>query len=226
MVKRYFGIGLVLILLFALSSIALAQDNPVQVGLSEFTIDMPASLSAGMTTFEITNNGTFEHNFVIEGQGVNQSLDANLQPGESGTLEVDLQAGDYVVYCPVGNHREQGMEVQLTVTEGEMQATEEATEEVMVEATEEPTVEVTEEVMMEATEEVEMMEATVEAEVTEEMMEEATEEMMEEAEATPQVTELPQTGGVTYPWTEIVLLSVGTLLLIGGLGMALARRTR
>jgi uncharacterized cupredoxin-like copper-binding protein len=222
MFKRYFGIALVLVLLFTLSSIALAQDNTVQVGLSEFTIDMPASLSAGMTTFEIANNGTFEHNFVIEGQGVNQSLDANLQPGESGTLEVDLQPGDYVVYCPIANHREQGMEVQLTVTEGEMQATEEATEEVMVEVTEEAT----EEVMMEATEEAEMMEATVEAEVTEEMMEEATEEMMEEAEATPQVTELPQTGGVVYPWTEIVLLSVGTLLLIGGLGLALVRRTR
>jgi len=89
----------------------------VAVALNEFTIEMPAELSAGPTTFEITNAGTVEHNFEIEGQGIEEELPENLAPGESGTLEVDLQPGAYEVYCPVGNHADEGMRLELTVTE-------------------------------------------------------------------------------------------------------------
>jgi hypothetical protein len=207
MYKRFFGISLVLLLLLSLTSLALAQDNTVQVGLSEFTIDMPDSIPAGMTTFEVSNNGSFEHNFRIEGEGVDQAFDTNLQAGESRTMEIELQPGSYTVYCPVGNHREQGMELQLTPTEAEMQPTEEAT------------MEPTEEAMMEPTEE-----ATMEA--TEEAMMEPTEEAMAEATPTPEAATLPETGGVSYPWTGIILLSLGAVLVIGGLSFVLARRTQ
>jgi uncharacterized cupredoxin-like copper-binding protein len=89
----------------------------VDVSLSEWTIDMPTSIPAGPTTFNITNNGTVAHNFEIEGNGVEESLATNLAPGESGTLELVLEAGTYEVYCPVGegSHRQQGMELELTV---------------------------------------------------------------------------------------------------------------
>ena len=30
-------------------------------------------------------------------------------------LSVDLEAGEYTYYCPVGSHRQQGMEGTLTV---------------------------------------------------------------------------------------------------------------
>ena len=65
----------------------------------------------------VTNNGTVAHNFEIEGQGIEEELEQNLQPGATATLQVDLQPGSYTVYCPVANHREQGMELALTVTE-------------------------------------------------------------------------------------------------------------
>lgn len=91
--------------------------DQVEVSLTEYAIDMPTSLPAGTTTFMVTNNGTVAHNFEIEGQGIEEEFEQNLQPGATATMQVDLQPGSYTVYCPVANHREQGMELALTVTE-------------------------------------------------------------------------------------------------------------
>ena len=102
---------------------AAGEMAPVNVSLVEHQIDMPASIPAGTVTFNITNNGTEEHSFEIEGNGIEEGLGANLQPGESGTLTVDLAPGTFTVYCPVGDHRAQGMELQLTVTEAEQGTT-------------------------------------------------------------------------------------------------------
>ncbi len=102
----------------AASPTAVAQPgDQVAVSLTEYTIDMPTSLPAGTITFMVTNNGTVAHNFAIEGQGIEEEFEQNLQPGATATMQVDLQPGSYTVYCPVANHREQGMELALTVTE-------------------------------------------------------------------------------------------------------------
>lgn len=94
-----------------------AEPQIVDVALSNFVIDMPDALPAGPTRFAITNNGQAPHNFVIEGNGLNRKLANNLQPGQSGFLNVDLAPGTYTIFCPVGEgaHREQGMELTLTV---------------------------------------------------------------------------------------------------------------
>ena len=93
------------------------EVNTVQVELVSFEIGMPETLPAGPTEFEVTNAGEDEHSFVIEGQGIEEGLDSNLQPDEAQTLQVDLEPGTYVVYCPVDDHREEGMELELTVNE-------------------------------------------------------------------------------------------------------------
>lgn len=93
-----------------------AEANAVSVLLTEFTIDMPAEIPAGPTTFEISNAGTIEHSFEIEGQGIEEELEQNLQPGETQTLELDLAPGTYEIYCPVDEHADKGMEMELTVT--------------------------------------------------------------------------------------------------------------
>ncbi len=90
--------------------------NTVEVRLSEYKIDMSNSLHAGLITFHVTNAGTVEHNFVVEGQGVKKTFDKNLQPNESNNLEVNLSPGNYQIYCPLDNHRDLGMLVNLTVT--------------------------------------------------------------------------------------------------------------
>lgn len=89
--------------------------DTVRVTLVEYDIDMPSTLPAGHTIFRVTNEGTMEHNFEVEGHGNEEVFPQDLQPGESQTMEVDLQEGSYVVYCPVGDHRSRGMEVDLTV---------------------------------------------------------------------------------------------------------------
>jgi uncharacterized cupredoxin-like copper-binding protein len=99
------------------TSPAPAQATTTEVGLSEYQIEMPTSLSAGSQAFSVTNNGTIEHNFEIEGQGIEESLGNNLSPGETQTMQLDLAPGTYEVYCLVDNHRGQGMEMQLTVTQ-------------------------------------------------------------------------------------------------------------
>jgi uncharacterized cupredoxin-like copper-binding protein len=96
--------------------VAGAGGETVAVSLTEFMVDMPSELPAGPTTFEITNDGTIEHNFEVEGQGIEEELPENLAPGASGTLKVDLAPGTYEVYCPVGNHADEGMRLELTVT--------------------------------------------------------------------------------------------------------------
>ena len=95
-----------------------AAGETVTVSVKEFTIAMPTELPAGPTTFEIANDGSVEHSFEIEGQGIEEELEPHLQPGASGTLTVDLAPGTYEVYCPVDEHADHGMRLDLTVTEG------------------------------------------------------------------------------------------------------------
>jgi uncharacterized cupredoxin-like copper-binding protein len=86
----------------------------IEVKLSEYKIDMPKTVPAGSTTFEVTNTGKEVHNFEIEGNGIEKRV-GQLNPGESKTLLVELKAGKYEVYCPVPGHKSHGMSLDLTV---------------------------------------------------------------------------------------------------------------
>lgn len=114
-----------------------AQQSDVQlvtVVLTEFLIEMPDSLPAGETTFNIRNEGQLEHSFTLERQSEEpeagseeqpaegyqedvekHSLDAELQPGEAAKLTVKLVPGAYVIWCPVEDHRDRGMEFTFNV---------------------------------------------------------------------------------------------------------------
>jgi plastocyanin len=77
---------------------------------SDATVD-----EAGPVTIEFTNDGQVGH--ALEVEELEESTDT-IDAGESTTLDVDLDAGEYTIYCPVGDHREQGMEGTLTVGGG------------------------------------------------------------------------------------------------------------
>jgi plastocyanin len=93
-----------------------ATGQVVEISASEFAFD-PSTISldaAGTYTFRLTNDGEFEHALEIEGQGIEEETDV-IGGGETAELTVDLAEGEYVIYCPVGNHREMGMEGTLVV---------------------------------------------------------------------------------------------------------------
>jgi len=90
------------------------------------TVDMSAvdfkfnpsdpTVKSGEVTFNLKNDGQAPHSLEIEDvNGSDQEIEGDVSPGQSGTLKVDLQPGTYEFYCPVANHKELGMEGEITV---------------------------------------------------------------------------------------------------------------
>jgi uncharacterized cupredoxin-like copper-binding protein len=89
----------------------------IEIGETEFALD-PSSVQVdqtGTVTFRVTNNGAVDHALEVDGQGIEEETDT-IEPGGSAELTVDLTTeGSYELYCPIGDHREQGMEGELVV---------------------------------------------------------------------------------------------------------------
>ena len=99
------------------SSADAADAQTVTATEGEMFIELSEdSLSAGSHTFEVVNDGTATHDFVVERDGADVAATESISPGSSTTLTVDLEPGEYVFYCSVANHRAMGMEVTVTVT--------------------------------------------------------------------------------------------------------------
>ncbi len=74
-----------------------------------------ASVPTGTVTFSIKNDGTVDHQFEIQGNGIDKKI-GNIAPGKTGTLTVDLTAGKYEVFCPIPGHKEAGMDGFVTAS--------------------------------------------------------------------------------------------------------------
>jgi uncharacterized cupredoxin-like copper-binding protein len=101
----------------ATTSADAAEGETVTATEGEMFIELSEdSFSAGSYTFEVVNEGSATHDFVVELDGSDVAATDSIAPGSSTTLTVDLEPGEYVFYCSVGNHRAMGMEVTVTVT--------------------------------------------------------------------------------------------------------------
>ena len=60
------------------------------------------------------NPSDVPHAVEIEGNGVDEA-GKTVGKGGKSMATADLKAGTYDFYCPVGNHRAEGMEGKLTV---------------------------------------------------------------------------------------------------------------
>jgi uncharacterized cupredoxin-like copper-binding protein len=81
----------------------------------KFTPSDP-SVKAGNVNFTLKNDGQTTHSLEIEDvNGQDVELEGDVSPGQSGTLTANLKPGTYEFYCPVDNHRDMGMEGEITV---------------------------------------------------------------------------------------------------------------
>jgi plastocyanin len=88
----------------------------VGMSLTDFALNpADATVKAGTVTFDVSNDGQAPHALEVEGPGGEVETET-LDAGGSEKLTVDLnKPGTYEMYCPVGNHREMGMEGEVTV---------------------------------------------------------------------------------------------------------------
>lgn len=94
----------------------LAAEEPIAISIVEGGIVITSEPLAGATDFQVTNDGNQVHSLAIEGEGVSQSLEENLQPLETRTLRLlDLPAGRYQVFCPFPGHADDGETAVMNV---------------------------------------------------------------------------------------------------------------
>lgn len=102
-------------------------ETQTQPGAAAETVDVAADpggalefeqntleASAGSTTFELTNESSVPHDFVIEQDGEDVAK-TDVITNDTDTVTAELEAGEYAFYCSVPGHREAGMEGELTV---------------------------------------------------------------------------------------------------------------
>jgi hypothetical protein len=87
-----------------------SQVQTVEVHLKDGAIQMPASLPSGPTTFEVVNDGNQALSLEIEGPA-GQTV-PSIQPGQTASVDMNLDPGTYRVRAP----ENQAMVVALNVT--------------------------------------------------------------------------------------------------------------
>jgi uncharacterized cupredoxin-like copper-binding protein len=89
----------------------------VDLSATDFKFDpSDPSVKSGNVTFNLKNDGQVSHSLEIEDvNGEDEEIEGDVQPGQSGTLTVDLKPGTYEFYCPVDSHKQMGMTGEITV---------------------------------------------------------------------------------------------------------------
>jgi plastocyanin len=99
--------------LAALAEEAEAEGEGLFVAIDTDYAEAPTELEAGAQLLTLQNDGGLRHSVSIDELG-GQLI---LAPGGSTVEEtIELEPGTYVYYCDIANHRERGMEGELTVT--------------------------------------------------------------------------------------------------------------
>jgi uncharacterized cupredoxin-like copper-binding protein len=97
---------------------ATGSGGTVNLTATEFKFNpSDPPVSSGEVTFNMKNDGQVTHSLEIEDvtPGHDQELEGDVSPGQSGTLKANLAPGKYEFYCPIDNHKQMGMEGEITV---------------------------------------------------------------------------------------------------------------
>jgi uncharacterized cupredoxin-like copper-binding protein len=87
---------------------------------TEFKIapkDATVTAKGGKVTLKVTNAGSAVHALDIEeAAGDGKDVESGvISPGSSKTVTAAIKPGTYEWYCPIGDHRQEGMEGKITV---------------------------------------------------------------------------------------------------------------
>ncbi len=82
----------------------------------EFSIKLDGgdTVKPGKYRFQVVNKGKIEHDLAVEGKGAEEKT-ALIPPGSEASLEANLAAGKYKLYCTVPGHEQSGMKLDLSV---------------------------------------------------------------------------------------------------------------
>jgi plastocyanin len=89
-------------------ALAAPADGAIKFDKTELTA------KAGKVTIDFDNPSSVPHAVEIEGNGVEEETKTITK--DKASVTVDLKAGEYEFYCPVDDHRAEGMEGKLTVS--------------------------------------------------------------------------------------------------------------
>jgi uncharacterized cupredoxin-like copper-binding protein len=138
-IHLFAGTAVLALALAACGDDATADGTTVAVELSDYAISAsPASAPAGTVTFELENTADQVHEFVVvatslgaddlpvgddgdvdeEGAADIEVVDEveDVEGGATATLAVDLDAGNYVLFCNLPGHYARGMTTGFQVT--------------------------------------------------------------------------------------------------------------
>ncbi|WP_162141406.1 plastocyanin/azurin family copper-binding protein [Smaragdicoccus niigatensis] len=100
----------------ATSSMSTMAGTKIDVMESEYSIELSQQdFKPGRYTFVVMNHGQRPHDLAIKGPGVDEVKSSTVNNGETTELTVDLEKGDYELWCTVGDHKDLGMDVKITV---------------------------------------------------------------------------------------------------------------
>lgn len=112
-------------LVFALTACLPVSSADSSIILTEFEVEVANRLGPGPNSLEVVNSGEFNHTLVVStADGTVLRSTEVLTPGETASLEVDLEPGRYqfscrvVVQIPDGSivdHYAEGMAASVTV---------------------------------------------------------------------------------------------------------------
>ncbi len=97
-------------------STAGADGTPLEV--LDFTLEpLALSVQGPDVVLDVSNAGPTVHNLTIrDDAGAILAATRDLRDGEGETIEADLPAGSYVMFCSLPGHESLGMKGTLTVT--------------------------------------------------------------------------------------------------------------
>ena len=99
------------------SSAPAGETQQITATEADFSIALDSTdLAAGDYEIQVVNDGGATHDLVVEKDGADVAKSDTIAPGDTGSVSVSLEPGEYVFYCSIGTHRAMGMEVTVTVT--------------------------------------------------------------------------------------------------------------